>query len=698
MGVSLLVPAFLAGLAALAVPIWIHLTNRERREVMRFPSLMFLSQIPYRTVRRQKLRNLLLFALRSAAIILLVAAFSRPFLERADLGSAAILDAREIVILVDRSFSMGYGDRWDRARAEAHRVVDGLGPEDRVTLAFFDERARSASGRTGDRAALHAAIDRGELGSGATRFAPALRLARSALEGSRLPRREVVLISDYQRRGWLDREPVQLPGGAELVVVDVAAGEPDNLAVTDVSLRREVDSGRERVIVAARVVHRGSEPPGEVEATLDIDGQTVAATSVQLDADAATLASFEPVVLPPGPSRATVRIADDRLPADNAFHFVVEPGQGVSTLIVQSDRGRSDRSLFVRRALATSHRPPINVRLVSMSDLRADELALSDLVVLNDAPLPDPARARAISDYVEAGGGLLVALGPASGADDWGLDAVELLPGSPGAVVDVNRGARLAALDHSHPAFEIFRTPRSGDFSAARFYRYRAVTPDSGASVLARFDDGGPALLEKRVGRGGVLLWTSTLDRFWNDMAVQPVFVPFLHRLARHAAGFGEQEMWYTVGQTVDLATRRELETAAGSSAADAAGQRELVAVAPGGGRTAYTLAGSDRFVPVAEQGFYELRDLDATGSPLLVFAANLDYTESDLTPLDTEELQAAVLAAPIQGAEAGAGVVSIEDRERRQSLWWYIIVVAALLLAAETLFSNRLSRAQASA
>src|SRR5918911_3420223 len=82
MGWSFLTPAFLAGLAALAVPIIVHLIHRERRETIAFPSLMFLRKIPYRSVRRQKLRHLLLLALRCLAIAIIVAAFARPFLQR----------------------------------------------------------------------------------------------------------------------------------------------------------------------------------------------------------------------------------------------------------------------------------------------------------------------------------------------------------------------------------------------------------------------------------------------------------------------------------------------------------------------------------------------------------------------------------------------------------------------------------------
>src|SRR5688572_7337682 len=123
---SFLAPLFLAGLAALAVPIFVHLINRERKEITEWPSLMFIQRIPYRSVRRQKIRNWLLFALRCLALILLIAAFARPLIERRFANAAGALDsAREIVVLLDRSYSMGYGDRWERATTAAREAING---------------------------------------------------------------------------------------------------------------------------------------------------------------------------------------------------------------------------------------------------------------------------------------------------------------------------------------------------------------------------------------------------------------------------------------------------------------------------------------------------------------------------------------------------------------------------------------------
>src|SRR6266852_6059303 len=100
---SFLTPLFLVGLAALAIPILIHLIQRERKRVVEFPSLMFLRRIPYQSVRRRRIRNWLLLLVRSAAVILIVAAFARPFFRRGALAISPTGGARELVVLLDQS-------------------------------------------------------------------------------------------------------------------------------------------------------------------------------------------------------------------------------------------------------------------------------------------------------------------------------------------------------------------------------------------------------------------------------------------------------------------------------------------------------------------------------------------------------------------------------------------------------------------
>src|SRR5438046_1776415 len=134
---TFLTPAFLVALGALAVPVLIHLIQRERKRVIEFPSLMFMRRIPYQSVRRRRIRHWALLMLRLAALALIVAAFARPFFRRNTLAAAAQQGAREMVILVDNSYSMEYGSRWTRAQAAARDAINGLSAGDRASLVLF---------------------------------------------------------------------------------------------------------------------------------------------------------------------------------------------------------------------------------------------------------------------------------------------------------------------------------------------------------------------------------------------------------------------------------------------------------------------------------------------------------------------------------------------------------------------------------
>ncbi|MFO0095001.1 MAG: BatA domain-containing protein, partial [Gemmatimonadaceae bacterium] len=122
MGLGFLVPAFLAGLVALAVPLLLHLRHRDRDQPQRFPSLMFLEQLPIRTERRQRITDWPLLLLRALALALLAFAFARPVLtNRTVLGGDT--RSRAVVVLLDRSLSRGYEGVWPRALDSARAVI-----------------------------------------------------------------------------------------------------------------------------------------------------------------------------------------------------------------------------------------------------------------------------------------------------------------------------------------------------------------------------------------------------------------------------------------------------------------------------------------------------------------------------------------------------------------------------------------------
>jgi hypothetical protein len=694
---SFLAPLFLAGLAALAVPIFVHLVNRERKEVIEFPSLMFLEQIPYRSVRRQKIRHWLLFAMRALAMILLIAAFARPFfLDRFE-PPAALDSSREVVVLLDRSYSMGYGNRWDRARDAARSAIDALGGSDRATLITFAETPAALNQSTSDKVSLRASLDAVDLSSRGTEYGPALKLASRILEDSDLANREVVLITDFQKVGWDGHEEIELPEGTTLTPVDLSEANPSNIAVTSVELHRSIDEGRERVTVTARVTNTGAKPASGLAVDLEIGGRRVERRPLTIGASSAGTANFAAVALPPGITRGRVIAGTDALAADNTFAFVLAPEQALSVLIIEPADARSQHSLHLREALAIGDRPLTRATIKRVSQVTFGDLAGRSLVILNDAPFPAGELGRRLRMFVEQGGGLFAVLGPSSTQQSWSGSGAGLLPGTLGTPVDAQRGASLTSLEYAHPIFEVFSAPGSGDFTAARFYRYRPLQMTSAAGVLARFDDGAPALVEKPVGAGKVLVFTSTLDRFWNELPVQAVFLPFVKEVVRYASAYTDVRPWFTAGQVMELGgvAERLSGAANGPSRATGADAPEYVAESPSG-KTIRPSAGDDgNLVELEEQGFYELRRAGGPRGAATSVAVNLDLSESDLSRVDPQELVSAVAhRGGTAGRTSRGGDLTPEEQERRQTMWWYLLAGALILLGAETVLSNRLSRA----
>ena len=732
---SFLTPLFLLGLAALTIPVLVHLTQRERKSVIAFPSLMFLKKIPYESVQKRRIRNWLLLALRLAALALIVAAFARPFLRGSGVP-AAPGGARDIVVLLDRSYSMGYGDSWARAQRAAAQAIESATAADRVSLVLFADHAEVALRSTPDRSRAVSEINAAAPGPGSTRYGPALKLAGRLLAESLLPRKEVIVVSDFQRGGWQPDDSLRMPGGTAITTAVVEGASGPSLALTPATLLRTREAGQpERVTVTAGVLNRTATAAANLPVRLEMDGRLVQTLPVNVGANASATVTFAPVsIATTTTTRATVRLGTDTptgvavqtgvapatssidaLARDNVFNFVITPGAPVPVMVV-TQGGRADANLYLSRALDIGETPHFETSFQSAEALAGDATTRARLLILNDVSVAEAAAAKLVT-FVEGGGGLLLALGPRatwpSARDVW-------LPAVMAGVVDRTRGAaaRLSGMDYGHAVFEPFRAPRSGDFSTARFYSYRGLKAATDATVLARFDTGEPALVERTMGRGRVVMFASTLDLSWNDLALKPVFLPFVHQLGRHLSGFKEQPAWLTIGEVLDV-DAAEIAAGATTSAAGRSeagrtvlapsGQRRDLSVnsassassasAPGASafaRSATADKSADRSaaVELTEQGFYEIRGAGREAGPVIVAAANVSLAESNLDRMDPKELIAGVTGTGAPGSAGTQDVLPDEAQELAQRVWWYLLFAGILLLIAETVLAQRLSRA----
>jgi hypothetical protein len=674
MGLGLLVPAFLVGLAALAVPLVLHLRHRDKDRPQRFPSLMFLELLPIRTAERRRITDWPLLLLRALALTLLALAFARPVFSRAANVERAER-SRAVVVLLDRSLSMGHRDVWPAAVDSARRIITALGANDRVALVLFDDEADIVQPFTRDHRAALAALAKARPGPRGTRFAAALRAARQLIVATHDANGEVTIITDLQRSGVGGVAGLDLPRGLTVHAVAVGPKDRANSYVSSVEVHRVAEPQRTVLNVQARIQSRDLPVPRLAHVTLYLNGRAAGSRDVSLARSGDVPVAFDPVLLPAGRVRGEISLDHDALAADDSFHFAFTADDAARILLVAPDDAREE-TLFLEHALGVSRAPLMRIERVPASRLDARTLDGAALVLMWD--MAPPAANAALSQYLQRGGGLVVAASRRLGT---GVRASELMPASASGTADRlgDRGGSLGDVRLDHPLFTIFRDAPTA-LTAARFLRYPRLEPGPGADVIARFDDGLPAVVERREGSGHVVVIDAPLDARAGDFPLQPAFLPFVQRLVLYASGRDATTLWRTTGQSWLLPT----------------GLKEPAVLTPAGAivRPAHDTVGST--VALRESGVYSLYEGRVQGEPIGLLAVNAPLGESDLTPIDARELLLGVRPSAAS-ADGSVDVPTRTEVEGRQRLWRFLLAAVAVLLLAETFMASRGWRGTAS-
>ncbi len=669
-----LTPIFLIGLLAALIPVAIHLIRREKPPKVMFSTIRFLKKTSKKLVLFQHLQQIALLALRAAVIVLLVIAFARPLFNQ---SVARLVDAdpQSAVILLDVSMSMRYGDTFAEARDEALDIMGRMSGGDEVALVTFADSAQLVRELDSDIESVRALIDDlEEPGFGNTRFYPNLRLADQLLENAQYDNRAVYLISDFQDSGMQDADAAwKLAPGVALTTIDVGSDESTNLVLTDVRSPEQLLEDAAEQQILARVRSTGTVFEGRGDVSLSINGQMVDRVVVDLEDRSEEVVTFSSLFEAEGTYSGEVRVSGDVYGDDNSFFFTVDVLPKIRVLVVNGESSENwfdDEGHWFGLAVGGTPTSPFELQSIESSQLSAAAMQQSDVTVLLNVGDLNNGQAQALSSYVEQGGSLLIAPGDRVEPELFNRQFADLAPAtllrSSGSFDDY---LVIADYDRRHPVLR----PLIGDWTA-RFEGHWPMEAKEDADVLMQFDNTEPAFVERDYGQGKVMLFASTLDLEWNNLALQGLYLPFVHETLRHLVQTDIRQRAYEVGDTIDLDLNN---TAATISATDPSGAAIdlvdgsiLTASMPGfisanidGNQTRYAvnfLAEESNFARVAPATLY-----DAVINP-------------DTSPIQSREVQTAQM---------------IEELERPQRVWWYILVLVMLLILAEALIANRTYR-----
>ncbi|HKS37243.1 MAG TPA: BatA domain-containing protein, partial [Verrucomicrobiae bacterium] len=692
--VSLLAPLFLLGALAVALPVIFHLIRRTSKEKVPFSSLMFLQPTPPRMTRRNRLENIFLLLLRCLVLCLLALGFARPFFQKPVTADPQNETARKIILLVDTSASMRREGLWAAALSKAEEALNKASVADQMAVFTFDRRVRplvsfeqwAATGPS-ERASLATGrLAEVNPGWASTHAGNALITAAEAFadadkQGQDTGPRRIVLVSDLQEGSRLEGlQGYDWPRGIEVVIESIKAKRPTNAGLqwvmdADEASRPETDAG-------PRIRVSNSADAKREQFQIRWDG-VAGGSTVDAYVPPGQSRIVQAPKLPAGISGERLVLTGDDDDFDNIVYLVEPKAEQVTILFIGNDTEKDPGQAlyYLKRAFQETRRQVVRVVVIPPSAaLSPTDLADKRLMIVGD-PLSE-ASLKTAQQFLTGGGTVLLGMKDTASAQTVGkLAEIDNLVATEAASTTYSM---FGQIDFEHPLFAPFADPRYSDFTKIHFWKHRRLGADRvpGARVVARFDDGDPALLEIPKGTGRLLVLTSSWQPVDSQLALSSKFVPLLYSILEQAGGIKAQISQYHVGDDVNL-----------SGVSPPTNGPSLTIRKPDGAQVQLG-AGETRYSDAGLPGIYTI----ASTQPPLRFAVNLDAAESKTALLPVEEL--ARLNIPLKPREIELAKQIEQKRrlhnaelENQQKLWRWLIVAALVVLLMETWLAGWLTR-----
>jgi|GEM_PF-1361876 len=725
-------------LAALAIPVIIHMLQSPTARVIDFPSIRFLKACQKRATRRTRLKNIILMLMRMALIALVALGMGKctRMKEQTDVLPDAPVS---MIIALDNSYSMGYVDRgrsrFEAAREAAIGLIGTLKPGDEVAVLAFNEQIEPVlRDFTTDHERAKAALRETKLSVLGTNVDPALREAlrlaskagtaaaaekgkeseartttttttptttrtrtRDEDEKERRRRREIHILTDLQESGWdavLKSNFLKtVEAKAAIFVTSFGRKGSPNAFIESASVAA---AGPEQCTITAQVWAVGAGSPGNAVA-LSVNGKPVVQEACAVRPGAPTQVTLTTRLGPAGTYRCSLALQEDPLAVDDHHHFTVKVGERSRVLVVDGDPsaiGPMSETFYLGNALnpggavGDEGPAPVDARIISAAELPGTKLDDYRTVVLCNVAALDGADLVRLENFLREGGSLWVFLGPRVNPQHY--NQWVFLPIALTQVVGDPTKARTFEFGEQREGHALFKTKL--DLRAARFWLCYGTDRGSikqGAAVLQSFTNGQPALVEGAFGKGKVLVFTSACDAEWSNFPLRRAYLPWVHEVVYYVSGADVRASSFRLKEPVKfeaLATHYKERIVV----TDPAGRRSVLPPPQLKGGYAECVF-EDTNLP----GLYQVQ-ADPAFSNSGGFGVNLDVRESIITMVEPAKIAAAAPTGLITFVEGPKRNVVEEVKKSREpeKAWPMLFKLALLIFVIESLFGNLISRA----
>ena len=556
-------PAVLFGLLAASIPVLIHLFNLRKLKKIEFSTLAFLKELQKNKIRKIKLKQWLLLALRVLIILFLITAFARPTLEGVAIGGTTSAAKTTAVIILDDTYSMlvvdGKGSYFNQAKGTIQELIRQLQEGDEAALVLVSDKGKEEIVPTSNLKEFSKMIDNIPLSYSTGTLHNSIIKAGDILYKSKNFNKEIYLLSDFQT-GSLGKENTYsdlssiLNNKIKLYAFNYSGKEVYNIGIDELKLNTQIFEKSKPVGFTVTVTNYSKRTAQNVVVSLFLNGERCAQQSVTLNGGESKVVNMDAVAKQTGFVDAVAEIEDDEIMQDNKRYTNLYIPKEVPVIIF-SDNSQDDD--FIQLALkASDESSALNITSKNLNQISSFNLSQYDAVILiPSGNLPNPER---IKTYVQGGGGLILFPGSTPNLQSFQQVTQSLNIPSPQALAGkVNEDANPVSfenVEYNHPIFQnLFQKEDKKKIESPNIYaHYKITTQGKGENIITLLD-GSSFLSEYKSGKGDVFLFNISPVLSWSNFPLKSIFVPLITKSVFYVASKDRNQNTFIAGENADI-------------------------------------------------------------------------------------------------------------------------------------------------
>jgi hypothetical protein len=530
-------PAVLFGLLAASIPVLIHLLNLRKLKRIDFSTLSFLKELQKNKIRKIKLKQWLLLALRVLIIMMLVMAFARPALKGTTIGGAASSAKTTAVFIVDDTFSMSVignrGSYLNQAKETVKNILRQLQEGDEAALILVSDNSdvRTTSSLTD----FVKRINDIEVSYSSGMIHNAIVKASEIISGSANFNKEIYLLTDFQQNRLAAERQLSdfsevLNENVKLYSFNFSGKSVYNLAVTDMKLQTQIFEKDKPVSFDITVRNFSDNDASDVVVSLFSNGERSSQRSIDVAAGKSETFSMEVNLNQTGFIEYSAEIEDDEILQDNQRFLSFYIPEEIPVVVFYENE--ADIKFLELPLRVAGENNPLKITKRNINQLSSVNLSSFKVVMITGSGNINSID-RLIS-FAENGGGVLVF--PSVNSTPQSFEAfLKNLPlpglnGVTGKRGDASALNRFNKVDLDHPVFQnIFLNEKKKIESPEIYYNYKILPSGKGRDIIS-LSDGSSFMSEYSAGRGKYLLFSSLPELSWNNLPLKGIFPPLIYK------------------------------------------------------------------------------------------------------------------------------------------------------------------------